>query len=308
MTRRNRGRPYFTMETSKFMTCNFEEIWCFPKIGARLTVRHRMTVTEKMLVLRNWSIILLMFQILVAVFKLCFGIVRKSRLPILFNVILMLSCLIGILGSTYFSVVGMLLYLMGAAGMIISVSVAAGVTIGLKQNEQGAYLWGLYGPFIVDLLLWLWQAYFIFPVTLWYLRIERENELEEEKEKEKAKQAAAQANQGINNVPANSINIPSNTNNRLALAQTGIQINLQPTQKYEAKEEDILVSKNKDNKPDQIEPEDKCCIICTFKNKEGAFYPCGHVCACVTCGGKFKNSFCPICRKLVVDFVKLYEV
>lgn len=257
------------------------------------------------------------FQIMISIFNLCFGVARESKLPILFSALLIVCCLIGVCGSTYFSVVTMLLYLMGAAGIIICVVVAVAVTLGLDQNDQGAFIWALYGPFILDLILVLWQTYFIIPVTLWYLKVERQNELEEEEEKKKASQAAAQSNQAGNNAPAN-VNTnanrnantrSSNNNNVVAPNAVGIQLNKKQTNSSQANELTILTSQKENKKAVNLdENADKVCVICCVRDKEGAFYPCGHVCTCMTCGNKFKNSFCPVCRKLIVDCVKLYEV
>jgi len=54
-------------------------------------------------------------------------------------------------------------------------------------------------------------------------------------------------------------------------------------------------------------PDEQKCVVCLDKKKAGAFYRCGHNCCCVSCGRKFIGSPCPICRQVVLDFIKVYD-
>jgi len=54
-------------------------------------------------------------------------------------------------------------------------------------------------------------------------------------------------------------------------------------------------------------PDEQKCVICLDKKKAGAFYRCGHNCCCTSCGRKFIGSPCPICRQVVLDFIKVYD-
>ncbi|KAL5049474.1 hypothetical protein BDW71DRAFT_204732 [Aspergillus fruticulosus] len=47
------------------------------------------------------------------------------------------------------------------------------------------------------------------------------------------------------------------------------------------------------------------CQICFGEEQDALFYDCGHVCACVTCARQVE--ICPICRKNIVNVVKIYR-
>jgi len=55
-----------------------------------------------------------------------------------------------------------------------------------------------------------------------------------------------------------------------------------------------------------MKPEEKC-IICLENKKAGAFYRCGHVCCCFSCGKMFIRKTCPVCRQQVYDFIKTFD-
>jgi len=46
------------------------------------------------------------------------------------------------------------------------------------------------------------------------------------------------------------------------------------------------------------------CVICEDHEKEIAFQPCGHVCACYNCAVQLPD--CPICRVEYTDFLRVY--
>ncbi|KAL4773398.1 hypothetical protein BDW60DRAFT_185014 [Aspergillus nidulans var. acristatus] len=47
------------------------------------------------------------------------------------------------------------------------------------------------------------------------------------------------------------------------------------------------------------------CQICFGEEQDALFYDCGHVCACVTCARQVE--ICPICRKNILNVVKIYR-
>lgn len=47
------------------------------------------------------------------------------------------------------------------------------------------------------------------------------------------------------------------------------------------------------------------CQICYGEEQDALFYDCGHVCACVDCARQV--DICPICRKNVLNVVKIYR-
>jgi hypothetical protein len=47
------------------------------------------------------------------------------------------------------------------------------------------------------------------------------------------------------------------------------------------------------------------CQICFGEEQDALFYDCGHVCACVTCARQV--DICPICRKNILNVVKIYR-
>ncbi len=48
------------------------------------------------------------------------------------------------------------------------------------------------------------------------------------------------------------------------------------------------------------------CVVCLYNQKTHAFIPCGHKACCVDCVKNFK--ICPICRKQVKTFIRIYDV
>nr|KMM67411.1 meichroacidin [Coccidioides posadasii RMSCC 3488] len=47
------------------------------------------------------------------------------------------------------------------------------------------------------------------------------------------------------------------------------------------------------------------CQICYSENQDSLFYSCGHVCACLSCARQV--DICPMCRKKVLNVVKIYK-
>lgn len=49
------------------------------------------------------------------------------------------------------------------------------------------------------------------------------------------------------------------------------------------------------------------CVICMFSDKNVAFQPCGHVACCSKCAVELvRQGICPICRSIIVNFIKIY--
>jgi hypothetical protein len=46
------------------------------------------------------------------------------------------------------------------------------------------------------------------------------------------------------------------------------------------------------------------CLICLTEERQLACMPCGHLCACVSCGYALRT--CPICRQKIESFVRIY--
>ena len=50
------------------------------------------------------------------------------------------------------------------------------------------------------------------------------------------------------------------------------------------------------------------CIICLHNQRTTAFGPCGHICACLSCGGEFlwRQNHCPLCKKHATHIKKYF--
>ena len=69
-----------------------------------------------------------------------------------------------------------------------------------------------------------------------------------------------------------------------------------------------VVEEGKDEEPiDPNLPDEQKCVVCLERKKGGAFYRCGHNCCCVTCGKRFIGAPCPICRQVVLDFIRVFD-
>lgn len=47
------------------------------------------------------------------------------------------------------------------------------------------------------------------------------------------------------------------------------------------------------------------CVICYENDKDCVYVPCNHNAACIRCSKSLKE--CPICRKRIEDFLKIYR-
>lgn len=48
------------------------------------------------------------------------------------------------------------------------------------------------------------------------------------------------------------------------------------------------------------------CIVCTDRQSSHLIYPCGHTVLCEQCSLIIHPKRCPMCRELVIEFVKVY--
>uniref|UniRef100_A0A0N4Z6G4 RING-type domain-containing protein n=1 Tax=Parastrongyloides trichosuri TaxID=131310 RepID=A0A0N4Z6G4_PARTI len=57
------------------------------------------------------------------------------------------------------------------------------------------------------------------------------------------------------------------------------------------------------------ETDKKLCVVCITERKSILCYPCGHFCFCEECAEKHREHSitCPVCRKYIEDYVKVYE-
>jgi len=75
--------------------------------------------------------------------------------------------------------------------------------------------------------------------------------------------------------------------------------------------EDLPENENlikRDSKLEEITIKSEPCVICMDQKKNCLLYPCGHICACFTCGNMLKKDSkpCPMCRQVISDVVKTY--
>lgn len=47
------------------------------------------------------------------------------------------------------------------------------------------------------------------------------------------------------------------------------------------------------------------CVICCEADRDALYLPCKHNTACVKCSKNLKE--CPICRRKIEDFIKIYK-
>lgn len=66
--------------------------------------------------------------------------------------------------------------------------------------------------------------------------------------------------------------------------------------------------RNRPRSPDQ-EVDLGMCIICESSKKQVVIVPCGHICMCLKCMKKLKDSSrprCPLCRGRILEFIYVY--
>jgi len=61
-----------------------------------------------------------------------------------------------------------------------------------------------------------------------------------------------------------------------------------------------MPAKNKDNAQ-------KDCIICEERPVDVALLECGHMSFCSKCADNLVGKECPMCRKIVVRYLKIYQ-
>ncbi|KAG4094450.1 hypothetical protein H8356DRAFT_1427894 [Neocallimastix lanati (nom. inval.)] len=64
--------------------------------------------------------------------------------------------------------------------------------------------------------------------------------------------------------------------------------------------------KNKDNLKQSSLKNDSSCSICMEEKKNIALIPCGH-CFCSSCIKQLGKKNCPICRRLFIDTLHIYD-
>lgn len=55
----------------------------------------------------------------------------------------------------------------------------------------------------------------------------------------------------------------------------------------------------------QISGDDILCVICMERKRQYLLRPCNHYCVCNTCKSTLQNK-CPLCRKLIRSYEKIY--
>lgn len=70
----------------------------------------------------------------------------------------------------------------------------------------------------------------------------------------------------------------------------------------------VLALREQELKKTKIEMESSLCILCTSGPSTVALVPCGHVCLGLCCTDIYfsSQSECPICRRFVETYVRLY--
>jgi hypothetical protein len=75
-----------------------------------------------------------------------------------------------------------------------------------------------------------------------------------------------------------------------------------------------LEKKRKEEEQVKLQQEnDSLCVICHVERKEVVFYPCKHMCLCVTCGDENGDILkellnkCPLCRRLFAKCERVYS-
>ena len=68
------------------------------------------------------------------------------------------------------------------------------------------------------------------------------------------------------------------------------------TQAYVCKINSVLVNKIENM---------NACVICCEADRDALYLPCKHNTACVKCSKNIKE--CPICRRKIEDFIKIYK-
>jgi Zinc finger, C3HC4 type (RING finger) len=258
----------------------------------------KLRLTDSLLHRRNWAIILFLFENLWTLLKLGTDLLRKGKLVILFNVLIFFFSLIGTCGAISFSPIPLIIYILGMLlsflGLLILFIVSVS-TLYITEGDKFTLLL-LYIPILVDIFFFLYQAYFIVPFVRLVIKIEKEEKL--------GRRIQLPA---LRNPQPVRFEMPRPAENKRNNNQPPIPIVHAPSIEEYKKASEIVNPQVVIPKIEE-EPNDEDCLICAVKKKQGAFYPCGHVCCCTDCGPRFKNGECPYCRTKVNDFIKIFNV
>ncbi len=55
------------------------------------------------------------------------------------------------------------------------------------------------------------------------------------------------------------------------------------------------------------DPSEKDCVICEERKADVALLECGHMSFCAKCAETLVGKECPLCRQVVVRFLKIYQ-
>lgn len=296
--RNQEGKPYFTWPTSEGIDCNkTSRIWCVQRT-THLAMSIKLRITAKILARRNWSILLFIIEMMWCLLKLATDILRKGKLVILFNVLILFFSTVGLCGAIAFTPIPLIIYMLGMLlsflGFIILFIVTISSTYITEGDEFTLLL--LYIPIIADIAFFIYQAFFILPYVFLIIKIEKE-----EKMGQGIKLPPLRNAQPVRFEPQNP---PANIKKKNSNVPQAPQIHAASVEEYKKANSGI----SQHVVPDIPQENDDDCLICSAKKKQGAFYPCGHVCCCTDCGPRFKNGECPYCRAKVNDYIKIFNV
>lgn len=323
----NRAGYFFIAESTEgFDCCNFTTIW-FLKATLKLSFFHKQTFTKSLSRIRNLSITLYFFQLIIDIINIGINFQKRNAGFLITIFIVCLGVIIGLIGAIRSNA-----YLLTAAfgvHFITFVMFIIFVAISIALSENDGLVFAVYSLIFVELALFVFQTYFTWSFIRWHDKAEKAKKLRERQRAGRppisAQRAIFSDDRSVGNQPQsvnqNRLPLPSanaqengrnlssnNRNSGLVQVQSG---NLQAPQNVNLEKNsshniDLEVNSRGLGGEEDVEISKATCIICYANKQEVAFYKCGHLCCCQKCGNRFKGSRCPVCRQQVLDVIKLF--
>lgn len=201
----------------------------------------------------------------------------------------------------------LLIYLMASLGISVAFLIISALAFAIGVEKSKAQAWWLYAPFAIDVMCLIFQMFLTVPIISWYAKVEKK--LAEEEEDPVGEKESNGDFMLIfqNNAPKKRKPINKGHSNNEEFLDTELQSLKKASLKENTPLAEESINLSSENLMHDQEEISHLCVICSVSKKEGTFYPCGHVVCCKQCGDRFKGSACPICRKKVMDYVKLYN-
>eukprot|EP01016_Furgasonia_blochmanni_P007632 TRINITY_DN13059_c0_g2_i1.p1 TRINITY_DN13059_c0_g2~~TRINITY_DN13059_c0_g2_i1.p1 ORF type:complete len:328 (+),score=11.45 TRINITY_DN13059_c0_g2_i1:47-1030(+) len=278
------GRVYFTAPITPCLDCNnLSSIWCFG-CTYYMSLIHRRTISNSLLRMRNWAILVYMIEIVLCVTKLGLYSMRRNRYILFTNLVIIFANMVSLLGAIRFIFIAVVLGYMAVGLIVILTFIFLILTVAVSFADDSD-IFAVYLPILSDFVFTVVLSRFIYLMYKW-----DDNATKELKR-----------GQVRRSITENFDKILRSVRNQIRGKFTGERAR-QGQPRAVGPE---IVGGNAHNDGNQGEI-DALCIVCVDNKVNTCFYKCGHMCCCEFCAGRIRGLRCPLCRKPIEAVIRAY--